>query len=342
VFIRNAWYTAAWAEELGDAPLMRRILNEPIVLFKDKSGRVGALQDACCHRAAPLSAGRVVEAGLQCGYHGLVFDTSGACVHIPGQEKIPQKARVRSYPVVNKDKTIWIWMGDPEKADPSRIIDYPYHDDPKQWPHKFGCYHIKGNYMLMVDNLMDLTHVGYVHARTIGGSPSIHTGAKMETVPLDSGLKFSRWMLDSVPPPTYAKAYKFKGNVDRWQEFQYIAPSHIVQWSGAKDVGGGAYEGNRDNALQVRLIHALTPETETSCFYFWSVANGFNQDDPNTTEFLFNELKDAFMEDKRTIEAQQERLSELGEKQLVDIISDRARVHMRRTVDRMLAEERGT
>jgi phenylpropionate dioxygenase-like ring-hydroxylating dioxygenase large terminal subunit len=108
VFVRNAWYVAAWADQLGEQVLARRICNDPVVLFRQKDGKVAALEDRCCHRAAPLQYGQVVRRGLQCGYHGLVFDGTGQCVHIPWQEQIPADARVRSYPVMEKDALIWI------------------------------------------------------------------------------------------------------------------------------------------------------------------------------------------------------------------------------------------
>src|SRR5262249_31243111 len=157
-------------------------------------------------------------------------------------------------------------------------------DDPDEWPHKESVYNIEANNMLMVDNLMDLTHVGYIHTKTIGGNPSMHSDAKTEMAPTDNGLKFTRWMLNSVPPPTFTKAMPFAGNTDRWQQSEYVAPSHIVQYSGAKDAGTGAYEGDRSGGIQIRLIHALTPETETSCHYFWAVANGFRQNEPAVTQ----------------------------------------------------------
>lgn len=341
VFIRNAWYIAAWAHEVGDKPLARRVLNEPIVLFRNKDGKAAALIDRCCHRAAPLSLGKVTDAGLECGYHGLTFDCAGQCVVVPGQDKIPQKARVRSYPLIEKDEFLWIWMGDPERADASKIIDYPFHNDHKKWPHKHGLYHVKCNYMLLVDNLMDLTHIGYIHGKTIGGNPMTHVKADMETTPTEHGLKFIRWMPDSAPPPTYAKAVSFKGNVDRWQEFEFIAPTSIIQWSGAIETGMGARENRDQPGFSLRLYHGLTPETETTTFYFWSTANGYQQDDPRATELLYQEIGKAFLEDKEVVEEQQARITELGEGALVDIVSDRARIHMRRTVDRMLADPAG-
>jgi phenylpropionate dioxygenase-like ring-hydroxylating dioxygenase large terminal subunit len=341
MFLRNAWYIAAWADELGDKPLGRRICNEPIVLFRDSNGAAAALADRCCHRSAPLSHGAVVASGIQCGYHGLTFDGSGKCVVIPGQSRIPDDARVRSYPVVEKDQLVWLWMGEAGCADPGKILDFPYHNDRARWPNKHACYPIKGNYMLMVDNLMDLTHLGYLHARTVGGNPAAHVGAEMKTTRTPTGIKFTRWLRNSVPPPTYVKAAGFTGRVDRWQEFEWVAPSSILQWTGAADVGTGAYEGKREGGFQFRLFHGLTPETETSCFYFWSCANGYRQNEPEATEQLYSEIAPTFVEDKEMVEAQQARMTELGEAGLVDIAADANRMIMRRFIERMIAEENG-
>ncbi|GGX95834.1 Rieske 2Fe-2S domain-containing protein [Massilia dura] len=339
MFILNAWYIAAWAHEVTDVPLARRICDEPVVLFRTKDGTAAALLDRCCHRGAPLSLGTVVDAGIRCGYHGLEFDCSGKCVKVPGQERIPQRAAVRSFPLHEKDEFLWIWLGDPALADTTTIIDYPYHNDYAQWPHKHGLYHCKADYRLLIDNLMDLTHVGYVHASTIGGHPKVHVEALMETTPTDTGLKFIRWMRNSVPPPTYAAAVKFKGNVDRWQEFEFLAPGNIIQWSGAIDTGNGAEQNRNQPGFSLRLFHGLTPETQNSCHYFWSTANGYRQDDPAATDQLFEAIGAAFNEDKVFVEEQQLRLDELGEASLVDIVSDRARIHMRRILDRMAAAE---
>jgi vanillate O-demethylase monooxygenase subunit len=342
MFIRNAWYVAAWADEITEHPLARRICNEPVVLFRDAQGRAAALVDMCCHRGAPLHLGRVTDLGLECGYHGLTFDHAGHCVRIPGQDRIPDRAQVRAFPVVEQDAFIWIWMGDPAKADPAEIVRAEWHNDATNWPHKHTLYPIASAAMLMVDNLMDLTHLGYVHVSTIGGNPMTHVEAKMDTVRTPTGLKFTRWMLNSVPPPTYVKAVGFQGRIDRVQKFEFIAPGAILQFSGADEAGtyqGGNDALTEDSKLRFRLFHGLTPETETTCHYFWSTANGFRPNDPAATETLFNEVASAFNEDRTVVEAQQARLTELGESALVDITTDSARLHMRRTVERLLAEE---
>jgi phenylpropionate dioxygenase-like ring-hydroxylating dioxygenase large terminal subunit len=348
MFIRNAWYVAAWSDDIGQAPFARRILGEPIVLFRDSTGAIAALEDRCCHRGTPLALGEVVPAGLQCGYHGLVFDGSGKCVMVPGGHRIPPDARVRSYPVIEKDAFVWIWMGNPAHADRSRVLDYPYHNDAANWPHKHTTYPIKCNYTLLIDNLMDLSHLGFIHKETIGGmSPMIHVDARMRTMKTATGVRFDRWMIDSVPPPTYIDAVGFKGRVDRWQEFEFVAPSSVIQWSGAVNAGtgefkGGEYHGSRAGGFSLRLFHGATPETESSCFYFWSTANGYRQNEPAATVQLFDQIARAFDQDKTVLEAQQRRIDENPGAALVDIHGDAARIHARRALERLLAEESAT
>ncbi|MEJ0069391.1 MAG: Rieske 2Fe-2S domain-containing protein [Pseudomonadota bacterium] len=133
MFVTNAWYVAAWSSEIGRQPLGRTLLNEPIVLFRDAAGRAAALEDRCCHRAMPLSRGEPAAGGLRCGYHGLVFDGAGRCVEIPTQKTIPASLKVRSFPVEERDDLVWIWMGDPARADAAEIVAYPWH---ATWPHQ--------------------------------------------------------------------------------------------------------------------------------------------------------------------------------------------------------------
>jgi len=340
MFVKNAWYVAAWASEVQAAPFPRTLCGVPVVLFRDPgTGKVAALLDRCCHRGTPLRFGQVVPEGLECGYHGMVFDAAGACVRIPGQASIPPKARVQSFPVVEQDELVWIWMGEPEQADPTRIVSYPFHNDHAAWPHKCQVYHVKASSMLLVDNLMDLTHLAFVHKNTIGGNPKAHVEARMTVTPTDDGLHFIRWLMDSAPPPTYTKAASLADRIDRWMEFQYIAPGAVLQWTGGIDSGKGAVENRDQPGFSLRIFHGLTPETETTCFYFWSAANGYRQDDPAATDALFHEIDTAFREDKAIVEAQQAMLADRGEQGLIDIVSDAARIHMRRAVKRMIAAE---
>ena len=336
-FVRNAWYIAAWPEEIANGLAARTIMNEPIVLFRDADGKAAALEDRCCHRGAPLSHGWKTDDGLQCGYHGLTFDGSGRCVSIPGEDSVPAKARVRTYPIVEGQQTIWIWMGDPALADERKIVDYPFHDQPKKWPHKKDTFTITANYMMMIDNLLDLTHLAFVHRNTIGGNPNAHAAAELDIQATETGCRFTRWMLDSPAPPTYVKAVGFKGNIDRWHDFVYVAPSTVVQNNGAIDTGKSAKENRDQPGLHFQLIHHATPETETSFHYFWSVANGYRQDDPAATEQLYNESYPTFLEDKAIMEAQQNRINLDPGRELVAIPADKtlylARKALRKLID---------
>ena len=338
MFVRDAWYTAAWGDEVSENPLGRRICNEPIVFFRDQRGKVAALEDRCCHRGLPLHLGTVVEQGLQCGYHGLVYDRTGRCVYIPAQDQIPERAKVRSYSVQERDQLVWVWIGDPSKADETKPPDFAYHNDTANWPHKHAVLHINANYVLLLDNLMDATHVGYVHSKTIGGDPLAFVRAKEKLTRNPNGLTLTSWLLDSTPPPTYVKAVGFEGKIDRWLERQYIAPGSVLLWTGAVNAGMGAYENNRrEGGFSLRMFNGLTPETETTSFYFWSAANGYRQNEPQATEQLFAEVESTFAEDKSVIEAQQKRLTEFGDAGRVDITTDRTQLAMRRIIERMLA-----
>ncbi len=337
MFIGDAWYMAAWADELSDGPIARRICDQPVVVFRNAEGRAAVLYDSCCHRGAPLSIGSVVEAGLQCGYHGLVFGNDGVCVHIPGQQQIPRNARVRSFPTVEKDQMIWVWMGDPAKADTAKIIDYPFHDDTTNWPHSRGVYEIDCAYLMMMDNLMDLTHLGYVHASNVGGKASTLVEAEMDVISTDTGVEVKRWMPNCKPPPSYVKCVDLPERIDRWQEFEYVAPAAVLQWTGGVPVGQGARHdhGKRRGGFSMRLYHFATPVTATSCYYFWSASHNHDLDNPNATEELRREIVVALEEDKWIVQAQQARVNETGDDWLIDVRSDKARVAMRYAADKL-------
>jgi phenylpropionate dioxygenase-like ring-hydroxylating dioxygenase large terminal subunit len=343
----NAWYHAAWGTEVtGEKPLARTFLNEEVVLFRDADGTAHALEDRCCHRATPLRLGDVVPEGMQCGYHGMVFNGDGKCVKIPGQDKIPPAAQVRSFPIIERQEIVWIWMGDPALADESKlIVDFPWNDDHENWPHYHDMYEVNCNYMLLVDNLMDLTHIPYIHRNTIGGgNQQGQVDATMDVTPKETGVHYIRWMESIVPPPTYVKGAGFADGVlvDRWQEFEYVVPSTVIQWTGALEEGRGAQESReQEGGFNIRIYHGVTPKTESSCYYFWTPLNGYKPKDEEATKILHKEIAFTFNEDLAFLESQQACMAATKDRPFVAIKHDSARLQARRAIERMIRNEIG-
>lgn len=331
MIVQNAWYIAAWAEEVSTKPLARRIASRPVVLFRTLDGHPCALIDSCSHRGAPLSLGTVTEQGIRCNYHGVVFGCDGKCTAIPNQQMIPDKARVQSFPVVEQDKIVWIWIGEAEKADETLIVRYPFHGD-SNWPSKFAMSPVAASYLLIADNLLDATHLAYVHGDSVGGSdPNVHMKAESSLKPTERGHRFERLMRNAPAPPAYAACVPFEGKIDRWQEFDFVAPSTVLQYSGGVPAGTDRATAGAPR-FDMRIFHSATPATDNTCYYFWSVQNGHNTDDPKATEILFEQIASAIVEDKLFIEAQQARVDELGESRLFDNSADAARIMARRAI----------
>jgi phenylpropionate dioxygenase-like ring-hydroxylating dioxygenase large terminal subunit len=328
MFLRNGWYAAAWSEELGTAPVARTILGEAVVLFRGASGTPAALADRCCHRAAPLSRGEVVGETLRCGYHGLRFDAAGACVEVPIQPAIPPGARVRAYPVCEKWNVLWIWMGDPARADQSAIPDLPWLDSP-QWTATPGYIHVAANAQLLLDNLLDFTHVAYLHRTTIAGDPrEATTPLKVER--LGEQVRVGRWMIAVNPPPLFAAAGGFNGAVDRWQWATWQAPATVYIDVGCARHATGAPEGDRSQGISIWSTHLVTPETETSCHYHFGFARNFALGDTPMSRRLLDGSRETFLEDKAMLEAQQRNLRGGALEGLVDISADAAQLQVRR------------
>jgi phenylpropionate dioxygenase-like ring-hydroxylating dioxygenase large terminal subunit len=341
MFPMNQWYVAALGWEVTEQPLARTYLNHPVALFRLADGSVAALEDRCCHRGLPLSFGRVDGAGLRCGYHGLLFDTTGRCIEIPGQSTIPPRACVRRYHVREQDQIVWIWM--PAEIDAPPAFDppsYPLHSDPA-YRFKGGAFHFKAAYQLIHDNLMDLSHLGYVHGQTIGGDPKTHMQAEMLVAQEGDTVRVTRWMKASRPPRTYTDAWPFVGQVDRWQEIE-SAPTHFRIWTGAADAGTQSLEDPGRHGFHLRGFHGVTPETDTTTHYIWTIASNQHSPDLANIDAIYEQSVFTFNEDKVVIEAQYDNLARFPEHRAVDIHVDLAANRVRRIVDRLAAESAKT
>jgi phenylpropionate dioxygenase-like ring-hydroxylating dioxygenase large terminal subunit len=339
MFLRNCWYVAAWDHEVTRQHMLRRLLlNEPVVFYRGEDGRPIALEDRCCHRHAPLSRGRLVGDAVECPYHGFTYDASGKCILIPGQAKIPEEARVKSYPVVERNHWIWIWMGDPALADPDKIEDFHWMDDPN-WRAKGERLDLKGNYVLLIENLLDLSHLSYIHKTTLGTEKVATTPMKWEK--LNNGVRVTRWIMDSPPPPFFQKAGNLRPDqhVDRWQIIDWTLPSFVRLDVGCAIAGTGAREGDRSQGFSMRNLNAITPETDSTTHYFWAQAHDFKLDKPHVTELLYQNVHTAFLEDLVIIQAQQENIENQPTARRVDMQHDGGGIAARRMLEELIAAE---
>ena len=337
-FLKNAWYAAIWTRDLPPAtPIAKIFLNEPVVLFRTEDGEPVALEDKCCHRAAPLSVGKCIGDTIQCGYHGLRFNATGACVEIPGQSKIPQNATVRSYPVIDRWNMVWIWMGEPEKADETTIPEYFWLND-DGWKSATGYIPMKGNYQLLVDNLLDFTHVTYLHKNTLSADPE-EAKVPVKVVRDEKSVSVSRWIFGHNAPPLFAKAGDFDGKVDRWQTTTWLAPSTLAFDVGCAKAGTGAIDGDRSEGISIWSTHLITPETDITTHYNWAYVRNFSLEDNQMDETLHKGAKATFEEDVVMIEAQQNRLGGISFDGLIDINADNPPLQMRKIMDGLIAAE---
>lgn len=304
MWIRNAWYVAGWASEVtADALLSRTYLNTPVILYRDGDGSVIAMEDRCCHRFAPLSKGRLEGEDVRCMYHGLKFAPSGQCIEIPGEDKVPPQMKVQTFQVVEQQKLIWIWLGDPALADPSDIVDLPYADSP-DWAYLEGYIHYESNYKLIADNLLDLSHLAYVHENTIGSAGLSNERPTSE--PRDHGIRFVNFNRDDDPAPHVKKFGGFTDKVDRWSiNDWYYRGNLLVMDAGSIAAGSDGPEGDRTGAIEFRHLSAVTPETELTSHYHFIQAQGFAPDKDEVTQGIYDTVCVAFNEDRDIIEAQQ-------------------------------------
>jgi phenylpropionate dioxygenase-like ring-hydroxylating dioxygenase large terminal subunit len=344
-FPLNAWYAAAYDVEVGRTLLARTICKQKLVMFRRTDGQVAVLEDACWHRLLPLSMGTLDGDELTCGYHGLVYNAQGRCTHMPSQETLNPSACVRAFPAVEKHRFVWIWPGDPAKADPALVPDMHWNDD-AAWAGDGKLITVKCDYRLVVDNLMDLTHETFVHGSSIGQravaeAPFVAThGERTATV--------TRWMENIAAPPFWAgqieHARGYKGKVDRWQIIRFEAPCTVNIDVGVAEAGSGApprdgRPGDRSQGVNGFVLNTVTPETDGSCHYFWAFARNYCLGEQRLTHQLREGVAGIFREDELVLEAQQIAIDEHPDHQFYNLNIDAGSMWARRLIDRMISQE---
>jgi vanillate O-demethylase monooxygenase subunit len=345
MFLKSAWYVAGWMDEFEAGQLYaRRIIDEPLVLMRREDGTLVALEDRCPHRWAPLSLGRIEDDTIRCMYHGVRFATNGRCVEVPGQTSAPGSLKARTYPVVEQHKWAWIWMGDAEQADISLIPDVRLLDRDDVYMHR-GELNYAANYNLINDNLLDLSHVAFVHEKTIGrkvegdDEPNVVTGAGAQ--PLPRGVSNNNWSIGRT-----AMQAPDAPVTDQWMWFSYLVPGIFINHFRTYPAGTAERlhfaEPSRDLEClsDTFSIQAVTPLTERSTRYIYSGAHRKSDMTPEAATAIFGMVDEAFREDTAMIEAQQRMIDTGPSGTMGWIQADRGLSLFRKVLDRLSTEER--
>ena len=335
--LKNAWYVAAWADELAEGPIERSICNQRVVLWRSESGTAAAVSAFCSHRRLSLVHGRVEGDRIACGYHGLQFSADGTCVNVPCQHGVPKGADIRGYPLVERWDLLWIWMGDPALADPATIIDVPQWRQPGWGYNRGAAMTYDCNYLLITDNLLDPSHVAWVHPTSFGGS-------SCEAVPMRlrdaaDGITVSRWIMDAPVTPFYQGLVPFEGNADRLQQYEVRYPALAVIRAVFVPAGQGGDDlpwGNQ--AFVMDSYNFITPETDGTSRYYWFQMRNVRADDAALSEAMSAAVLAAFSEDLAVLNEVQRGMDN-APGAMISIATDAGPLRFRHRLGQLIAAE---
>jgi vanillate O-demethylase monooxygenase subunit len=331
----NCWYVAAASDEVGQELLGRRLLGISVVLYRQSSGEVVAMEDRCVHRAYPLSAGRLEGDRLVCGYHGFVYDSDGCCVEVPSQENVPQGACVRMFEVREQSPFVWIWLGEPGAAALRRPPRTPWFEDP-QWASTGETLRVEANYMLLHEHYLDLTNVFVMHPEAV--PPGIETLPALDEVEVsEMSVSYSRvlpaatrladWEAEATGLPRETEC-------TRSEEGTFVSPAlHVQRYT---------IEAEGHPAFELLRVQAFTPESPTATHVFLQISRNYATDRAVVADHLRSMFHEWALRDAPVLETVQRRLSEdILPRRDINVKADRAAVRARRVAQAMVEEEAG-
>lgn len=337
MFLRNAWYVAAWDRDVTHELPPFTLLGDRIVVYRAANGDPVALEDACAHRKLALSLGRLKGDDVECGYHGLVYDRHGHCIRIPGIDRVPSSVSVRSYPAVSKYGLVWIWMGSPERADSVSVFPVEHWEDPT-WGRNTGRSMVVAcNYLFVTDNLLDPSHVAWVHQTSFGNTAC--EAEPIETSERPGGIVASRWMRIVEVAPFYASLVNFDGRCDRLQYYEVRYPSHATIRAVFVPAGaGGETAVSHPEAVVMDSYNFATPIDEGRTSYFWFQLRNFSPTDDSMSKMMNEGVAAAFAEDRLILEPVHDgfRTSKLRS---INLATDRAPLAFRKNLARLIEAE---
>jgi vanillate O-demethylase monooxygenase subunit len=339
--IKNCWYVLDWSAEVKRKLKNRMVLNHDLVYFRNKSGEVTALQNRCAHRCFPLHRSKLLKDDtIQCNYHGLTYDTEGRCVKIPSAPNLKRSGiKIQNYPVIDRQPLVWIWPGDPAKADPALIPDYDWVNG-DDWGYGDGYYYLKGNYLAIHENLMDITHFQFLHGAVLGTAG--HAEARIDVKVVGNVVDNYRFNAGDGVPELHRKATGL-GNtkIGRHTHSTFVTP-------GFHDAANLIYDPSGSNGGRTdyhpHIIHIITPETQYTCHYWWIFARDFNPKSKKLDKFYSDSTRAVFTEDGDAIEWMEEQWAkdDRPEFRETHLPADKGAVEMRRIVQRLADEEART
>ena len=339
-FVMNDWYVAAFADEVKPQLLARTLLGRRLVFYRTSEGRVVALEDRCPHRSMPLSAGTLENDTIVCGYHGFRFNTEGDCIEVPSQATCPKNVGIKTYRTHERGAVVWIWMGEAEQADLSKLPSQDWMED-ANWERSQGYLSLQANYVRLHENLLDLTHLSYLHAKSFGTPDYAKAAFESEIGPGQFAL------LRNVVPTTLPPVWGIPTGLTGQGQAARIVRSEFRSL-GLHEVSVTSYDCHLPEdarpQFRIRTAHMPTPETATSTHYFIVHGRDFAQDDPTTTRFMHDQLFVAFQEDVDGLALQEQALASTPADELYEfsVAADAPAVAMRRYVlDRQQQEAKG-
>lgn len=334
-FVRNEWHVVALASELGEQLISRIVHGRSVLLYRKADGRPVALDNRCSHRGYPLAKGARRGDGVECGYHGFAFDSAGRCVSVPGQTAIPSKAAIRSFPVIESGPFVWMWTGDGDEVGPTTAPDsVGFGAD--GWSFYTGYSSIGCSYMLVVDNLLDLSHESFLHATRIGTPEVAETPIATEADEAAGTVSVRRHMQGVECPPSYEELTGLRTPIDRTQDIRFFAPTLYVLSNRLAPAGLPVGE---PGAFHTRVVYALTPQDARTTHYFFAIGRDFAQDDRNLDEIRRKSQYELIAEDADALELLQQTIETEGPASEVSIKIDTGALAARRLIRRRLDAE---
>jgi phenylpropionate dioxygenase-like ring-hydroxylating dioxygenase large terminal subunit len=334
-FIRNAWYVIAQSAEVGRSPIARTALGTSVMLFRTLGGAVVALANRCCHRSFPLVHGTLDGDTIVCGYHGLRYDTSGKCIEIPMQKSVPASLRVRAFQTVERGPFVWIWMGEKPGKDPPPHQEWLDHPD---WAVRVGYLYVKGSYVHLHENLLDLSHLSFLHAKTFGTPEYARTPVEMNC----EGENLEVWRhVQCELPAIYARPLGWTGaRAIRSSGSRYVAPGLHVNTGIFRNLD--LPDEAQSPQPMVKVAQLVTPESAVTTHYWTAQARNFATTDAEMGEFMIKAQVEAFKEDAFALQqiSEMQALAAEDGTQEFSIPTDKAGVLMRRQLKKLADLER--